>query len=95
MAKETIMTEHDGSTVMVKRDGFGGGQMLLAFVGGAVAGAIAGLLLAPQSGAKTRAKIRGLAERAKDKVARIPSVIHEAGTAAKEAFDNGMEREAH
>ena len=89
------MIEHQGSEVLVKREGFGGGPLLLAFVGGAVAGAIAGWLLAPRSGADTRAKVRGLAERAKDKVTRIPKVIHEAGAAAKQAFDNGMEQESH
>ena len=88
------MTERDGSTVLVKRDGFGGGQLLLAFVGGAVAGAIAGLLLAPRSGAETRTKMRDLADLAKDKVARLPKVIHEASAAAKEAFDNGKGRPA-
>ena len=85
------MIEHQASEVLVKREGFGGGQMLLAFVGGAVAGAIAGLLLAPRSGAQIRAKVRGLAEQARDSVVRLPRVIHEAGAAAKEAFDAGME----
>ncbi|MEF9930891.1 MAG: YtxH domain-containing protein [Bacteroidales bacterium] len=35
---------------------------LLAFIGGAVAGAVAALLLAPDSGANTRKKIREKAE---------------------------------
>ena len=89
------MTGQDDKTVVVKRDGFRGGQMVLAFVGGAVAGAVAGILLAPRSGAETRAKMRDLAERAKDKVAHIPNAIHEASAAAKEAFGNGMEVESH
>ena len=89
------MTGQDDKTVVVKRDGFGGGQMVLAFVGGAVAGAIAGLLLAPRSGVETRAKMRELADRAKDKAAHLPEAFHEAASAAKAAFAEGMEETPH
>lgn len=44
------------------------GNTLLAFIAGAVAGAAAALLLAPESGEKTRKKIRRKASDVSDKV---------------------------
>lgn len=48
------------------------GKMILTFMAGAAAGAVAALLLAPESGAKTREMIRtkaaGAAETAKDRI---------------------------
>lgn len=48
------------------------GSTLLAFIAGAVAGAAAALLMAPDSGEKTRERIRkgatGIAEDAKNKI---------------------------
>lgn len=38
------------------------GKVIAAFIGGAVVGAVAALLLAPQSGAETRAQIKELAK---------------------------------
>jgi YtxH-like protein len=81
------MTERDGSRIVVRTGGLG---RLLAFAGGAVGGAIAGLLFAPRSGAETRARVRDLADRAKAKVSRLPAAIHEARGAARDAFNGGM-----
>ena len=48
------------------------GKTILTFLAGAAAGAVAALLLAPESGAQTREKIRakatGAAEAAKEKI---------------------------
>ena len=40
----------------------------LAFIGGAVAGVVAGLLLAPQSGEETRRDVKRYARRAEEEV---------------------------
>jgi gas vesicle protein len=40
----------------------------LAFIGGAVAGVVAGLLLAPKSGEETRRELKGYARRAEEEV---------------------------
>ena len=80
------MTRDEDSATLVQRDGFGGGQLALALLGGAVAGVLGALLLAPRSGAETREKLRELAERAKTRMAHLPKAITDAGLAAKEAF---------
>lgn len=45
--------------------------MTLMFVGGAVLGALAGILLAPKSGEETRREIKGYASKVKDEVADV------------------------
>lgn len=70
--------------------GFGGGTMLIAFLIGAAAGAVAALLAAPASGAESRKKLAELARRPKTIAERIPAAVHEARTAAREAFTEAM-----
>lgn len=53
------------------------GKSIMAFIAGAAAGAVAALLMAPESGAKTREKIRNGAS--------------EAAGAAKEKILEGLE----
>lgn len=53
------------------------GKSIMAFIAGAAAGAVAALLMAPESGAKTREKIR--------------SGAAEAAGAAKEKILEGLE----
>ena len=43
-----------------------GAATVLAFLGGAAVGAVAALLLAPQSGRTTREQLRGYARKAED-----------------------------
>ena len=57
----------------------------VAFFAGALIGAGVALLLAPQSGAKTRGMLRDYAGRAKDE-------LRERGKEAKTTLDNAMER---
>ena len=45
-----------------------GQAVVLAFLGGAVAGVVAGLLLAPKSGEETRRAVKGYARRAEEEV---------------------------
>jgi gas vesicle protein len=59
--------------------------VVLAFVGGAVAGVVAGLLLAPQSGQDTRRALKGHAGRAEEEVI-------EKAKEARAALDETIER---
>ena len=88
------MADQEGRTIVV-HTGFSGGQMVLAALGGAIAGAVAGLLLAPRAGAETRAGWQGMADLAKERMARLPDAIREAGAAAVVAFDEAKAKGAH
>jgi gas vesicle protein len=57
----------------------------LAFLGGAVAGVVAGILLAPKSGEETRRELRGYARRAEEEVM-------EKAKEARAALDETIER---
>jgi gas vesicle protein len=75
--------------------GFSGMGVLMAFIGGAAAGAAAALLLTPKTGIETRENLRKIAGDAKDKVARAPKALREAyaqgAEVAKEAFTGAYE----
>ena len=73
--------------------GYGAGGMFLAFLGGALAGTAAALLLAPKSGAKTRADIGEAVGKAGDQVRRAKLAAGEAAVAAREAFSDAMAKE--
>jgi len=60
----------------------------LAFLGGAIAGAVAGLLLAPKSGEETRRELRGYARKAEEEVI-------EKAKEARAALDDMIERGKH
>lgn len=60
----------------------------LAFLGGAVAGVVAGLLLAPQSGEETRRDLKRYARRAEEEVL-------EKAKEARAALDETIERGKH
>ena len=60
----------------------------LAFIGGAVAGVVAGLLLAPQSGEETRRDLKRYARRAEEEVL-------EKAKEARAALDETIERGKH
>jgi gas vesicle protein len=60
----------------------------LAFLGGAVAGVVAGLLLAPKSGEETRRALKGYARRAEEEVL-------EKAKEARAALDETIERGKH
>jgi gas vesicle protein len=70
--------------------GMGAGTVILAMLGGAVAGAAAALLLAPRSGAETRAAIGDGIGEAGEQVKRARMAAREAATAAREAFTEAM-----
>jgi gas vesicle protein len=60
----------------------------LAFLGGAVAGVVAGFLLAPKSGEETRRALKGYARRAEEEVL-------EKAKEARAALDETIERGKH
>lgn len=51
---------------MAERQGFTGGQLLIAVAAGAVLGAVAALLLTPRTGAELRSRIKDLGATSKD-----------------------------
>lgn len=58
----------------------------LAFLGGAIAGVVAGILLAPKSGEETRRALKGYARRAEEEVL---AKAKEARAALDEAIERG------
>ncbi len=63
-----------------------GPAVVLAFLGGAMAGVVAGLLLAPKSGEDTRRALKGYARRTEEEVL---EQAKEARAALDEAIDRG------
>lgn len=71
-----------------QRDGCSGQALALAFLGGVVAGAIAGILLAPKSGEETRRTLKAYARRTEEEVL-------EKAKEARAALDETIERGKH
>ena len=65
-----------------------GPAVVLAFLGGAMAGVVAGLLLAPKSGEETRRELKGYARRTEEEVL-------EKAKEARAALDETIERGKH
>jgi gas vesicle protein len=65
-----------------------GPAVALAFLGGAMAGVVAGLLLAPKSGEETRRELKGYARRTEEEVL-------EKAKEARVALDETIERGKH
>jgi gas vesicle protein len=89
------MSEQNGTV------GFSGTQMMLAVLGGAVAGAAVAYLTAPKSGRETRAQLKGMAIEARDQITgvvkdgtdaarQLPGAVKVAGSAARTAFVDKM-----
>lgn len=70
----------------VESKGFGPVGVITAFLGGAVAGTVAALLLAPRSGEETRKAIGDAVAKQKEKVSRLGIAARE----AKEAFTEAI-----
>ncbi len=69
-------------------------KMFIAFLGGALAGAVTTLFLAPRSGEETRKRLAEMAERGREAAVRVPVAVREARNAATEAFSEAM-KEKH
>jgi gas vesicle protein len=63
-------------------------EVLLAFLSGAALGAVAALLLAPQSGSESREQLRGYARRAEEN---LRDFVGDAGERFEEVVDQGKE----
>lgn len=72
----------------------GGLTLFLAFVGGALVGGVAGVLLAPRSGPETRRRITGAVDDTREVASRVPKAIREASSAAQAAFTAALEESA-
>jgi len=59
--------------------------LVLAFLAGAVSGAVVALLTAPGSGRQTRGRLKDLAQDAADRAARVPPAVNQAFARAAEA----------
>jgi gas vesicle protein len=77
-----------------EQHGAGGFSLLLAFVGGALVGGVAAVLLAPRSGVETRRRLVGAVDHGKDFAERVPRAIREASTAAQDAFSAALKGSA-
>jgi gas vesicle protein len=84
---------------MSDHSGFSGMGVILAFVGGAAAGAVAAMLLAPKSGVETRKDIKHFASEGAERAARIPGAIREAynrgSELAKDTFSEAYKQGDH
>ena len=70
----------------MENTGFSTGQIILAALGGALAGATVALLVAPKSGRETRHQLDGYMIAGREKVALIPEAFRNAGNAAMETM---------
>jgi gas vesicle protein len=64
---------------------YGGAHLLIAFLAGAAAGAVAAYLTAPRSGRETRENLKEWAGDVRGKAARVPHAVREAYSKASEA----------
>ena len=71
-------------------NGYSGGQLFLAFLGGAAIGAIAGLLTAPTSGEELRHRVLDTARKRKEEIGRLPGAVKAAYTQAADAARNAF-----
>lgn len=76
---------------MNDNQGFSGTHMMLAVLGGAVAGAAVAMLTTPKSGPEARARLNEVVNNGKHKARQLPNAAGIAGTAARNAFTEAME----
>jgi gas vesicle protein len=68
----------------------GGLTLFLVFVGGALVGGTAALLLAPRTGPELRRRLAGVAEGTKEIAGRVPGAIRQASSAARASFTSAL-----
>jgi gas vesicle protein len=78
-----------------QRNGFNAGHLLLALMGGAIAGAGVAYLTAPSTGAETRHRMRLMAHDTNLAVQRMPGAVRRASEAARDAFVSALELEQY
>jgi gas vesicle protein len=75
------------------RNGFNAGHVLLALMGGAIAGAGVAYLTAPAAGRETRHRVRLMAQDTNETVKHLPDAVRRASEAARDAFVEALELE--
>jgi gas vesicle protein len=76
---------------IIEYRGFGFGQVLLAALTGAAAGAAVAYFTAPASGEASRRRIRDAVDGTRENAARLPVALRRATEAAREAFTEALE----
>ena len=76
-----------------RNHGFHAGHLILALMGGAIAGAGVAYLTAPASGSETRQRMRGMAHDANLALHHMPDAMRKATEAARDAFVGALELE--
>jgi gas vesicle protein len=76
---------------IIEYRGFGFGQILLAALTGAAAGAAVAYLTAPASGEDSRRRLREAVDGTKENAVRLPIALRRATEAAREAFTEALE----
>ncbi|TLY45262.1 MAG: YtxH domain-containing protein [Nitrospirae bacterium] len=80
-----VIIKKEGHPMAAEDSGFSSGAVAFAFLAGAIIGAGAALLLAPQTGAETRRLLRDYAEKAEEEIReRLPE--------AKAMLDSAIEK---
>src|SRR5437870_6434093 len=80
-----VIIKKEGHPMAAEDSGFSSGAVAFAFLAGAIIGAGAALLLAPQTGAETRKLLRDYAEKAEEEIReRLPE--------AKAMLDSAIEK---
>jgi gas vesicle protein len=74
-------------------NGLNAGHILLALMGGAIAGAGVAYLTAPSSGQETRHRMRLMAQDTNETVKHLPEAVRRASEAARDAFVEALELE--
>jgi gas vesicle protein len=74
-------------------NGLNAGHILLALMGGAIAGAGVAYLTAPASGRDTRHRVRLMARDTGESVKHLPEAVRRASEAARDAFVEALELE--
>jgi gas vesicle protein len=75
------------------RNGFNAGHVLLAIMGGAIAGAGVAYLTAPATGQETRYRMRLMAQDTNETVKHLPDAVRRPSEAARDAFVEALELE--
>jgi hypothetical protein len=83
---KTIITPTRRANLMETTANYNTGHIVLAVLGGALAGAATALLLAPKTGRDTRHQLDGYLDTAKEKVALVPEAFRSAGAAAMDTM---------
>ena len=74
---------------------YNAGHIVIAAIGGVLAGAAAAILVAPRSGRETRRQLDGYLQAIKDKSSRIPGALRSAGNAAKDSLSEEVPANRH